>query len=195
MRWTPPELEKLQSLVGDLPWAIVVQTYRAWAEKNGFPRRGEPAMRQQAHLTKSPRYCVGEFLTPGAIAEILGSTRSVCGNWVTLGYVKCHRQGNRRYVSRDELRRMARENPQVLFGFPSRQLELLLEDPKLVRRLEKLSAAGNWRRRRPIFCVETGQRFNTIRAAAEFIGASSQSVHYACRNGTRVKGFHWNYVA
>lgn len=41
------------------------------------------------------------------------------------------------------------------------------------------------------YCVETGEKFNCSREAAEKYGVSKQSIFQAVRNGTKCCGYHW----
>ena len=43
-------------------------------------------------------------------------------------------------------------------------------------------------------CVETGEIFSSIKAAAEWVDVVQSSIGYACRHGTRAGTYHWEYV-
>ena len=57
-------------------------------------------------------------------------------------------------------------------------------------------ARKRYPRSRKTLCVETGQIFKSMRAAAEAVGAHEQNIQEACASrGRRTsKGFHWEYV-
>lgn len=48
---------------------------------------------------------------------------------------------------------------------------------------------------RPVHCIETGQSFPTIKAAAEWAGVASCSLHDGLNGRSKtVAGYHWQYV-
>ena len=48
-------------------------------------------------------------------------------------------------------------------------------------------------RKRPVVCIETGQIFESVRAAQAFIGVSS--IRDSLVNGNATHGYHWKYLA
>lgn len=48
---------------------------------------------------------------------------------------------------------------------------------------------------RPVRCVETGQEWPTIKAAAATVFVIPQSISHALRTGRRCAGFRWERVA
>lgn len=60
--------------------------------------------------------------------------------------------------------------------------------PSGPRKRRKASSGGRGMRVR---CVETGEEFESQRAAGEAIGASQPAVSYALRNGVAVNGLHF----
>lgn len=47
---------------------------------------------------------------------------------------------------------------------------------------------------RPVICVETGEKFNVLKDAAERYNASSANITRSCKTGYRCSGYHWKYV-
>src|SRR4051812_13656124 len=43
----------------------------------------------------------------------------------------------------------------------------------------------------PVQCVQTGEWFDSMKAAATRFGGLSSNIHYAVKTGTRAYGFHW----
>lgn len=54
------------------------------------------------------------------------------------------------------------------------------------------------RKRKPVRCIETGERFESLQAAANFLGLfrkQSSNLLYALKKSTHTcKGYHWEYV-
>eukprot|EP00808_Paulinella_micropora_P002990 g61123.t1 len=47
---------------------------------------------------------------------------------------------------------------------------------------------------RPVMCVETGQKFASIRQAGQFIGTQGSGMHVALKLGKKCKGYHWVFL-
>lgn len=48
---------------------------------------------------------------------------------------------------------------------------------------------------RPVICVETGERFDSAKAAAEWLGLTSNAVTMAARGDSPTAGgYHWEYA-
>ena len=48
--------------------------------------------------------------------------------------------------------------------------------------------------KRKILCVETGESYESITSAAKIIGVNQSAISIALKRGSRVKGFHWEYL-
>ena len=57
-------------------------------------------------------------------------------------------------------------------------------------------AKKRYPRSRKTLCVETGQVFKSMKAAADYIGAYEQNIQECCASGGRrtSHGYHWEYV-
>lgn len=45
--------------------------------------------------------------------------------------------------------------------------------------------------RKPVECIETGERFASIAEAARILGVDEASIHQAIRKGCRCRGYHY----
>jgi hypothetical protein len=57
-----------------------------------------------------------------------------------------------------------------------------------------LSQKNNNERKKPVLCLETGEVFESINAAARSRGASKGAVYKSCKNGGKAGGFHWQFI-
>lgn len=57
-------------------------------------------------------------------------------------------------------------------------------------------ARKTYPRSRKTLCVETGQVFKSMKAAADFVGAHEQNIQECCASGGRrtSHGYHWEYI-
>ena len=46
---------------------------------------------------------------------------------------------------------------------------------------------------RPVICLETGERFESLTLASRMLGISKSNVFHAMKNGSAVHGFHFYY--
>lgn len=63
-------------------------------------------------------------------------------------------------------------------------------------RMKALCEAGlNWTFKVPVKCVETGQVFDSITAAAKYVGVQPPSIKRVLKNPEKtLRGFHWEYA-
>jgi PAS domain-containing protein len=102
-------------------------------------------------------------------------------------------RGRCRYVSRAAWRRLARERPQVLGGYPVDRLHALLEDRELAERVlaQCPRQLGDWR----IRCVEDGRQWRTAGDAARELHVSQAAITLAMREGRPVVALGMRFEA
>ena len=187
--WAPPEAEYLDRLVGDLPFPELVARFHRQAKRQGWPHRTERAILARLRRTgqRASGRC-GAYLTTGAAAELLGCPGTRVEAWLRQRRVRDILQpiwaGKTRYIERKAWRRLARERPQVLGGFPADALFLLLEDRELAEHIAATwpRPLGDWRVR----CVETGRIYRSCGAVAEAHHVTQACISLAIRRGVTV---------
>jgi len=197
--WTPPEAAYLDQLAGDLPFPELVGRYQRQAERKGWPSRSASAIQQRLVRTRqSGRARLGECLTTGGIAEILGCPKSRTNAWLRRPAVRAvlqpRKAGSFWYIERRALRRLAREMPQVLGGFGVDALFQLLEDRELAEEVCR-QCPGFWGDKR-IRCIETGRVWPSCSAAAEALHVDYTTISLAIkqRRPVRVLGLRFERV-
>lgn len=50
------------------------------------------------------------------------------------------------------------------------------------------------KKKSPVICVETGQRYESINMAGNKTGIHTGSISRACKTGGIAGGYHWNYI-
>lgn len=183
-RWTQPEIDHLDKLVGNVPFPTLVRSMKHKATMEGWPARTAKAIVMKAQ--RSGYRCrarVGDWTTTYGSGELLGCPGSRIEAWLKrpgiIAILAPERIGNTRYISRRSWRRLAREMPRVLGGFGADALFLLLEDRDLS---EVVAAAhprsmGDWRVR----CIETGQIWASCAVAARELHVSQACISLAIR--------------
>lgn len=184
LRWTAPEIEFLESMIGDIPFPLLVAKFQEKAKRNGWPSRTETAIVQRIRRSKMQvRVRNGANTTPRGAAELLGCQGDRVDAWLRNPKIREILQptvvGTYRYISRSAWRRLAREMPRVLGGCSVHGLYALLEDLDLAESIatKYKRRPGDWRVR----CVETGRIYDSCIAAAKEHHVTHSAVSLAIR--------------
>ena len=186
--WSAEETELLYSLAGDMPFRMLVTTFRRQARVNGWPVRTASALSSRAKkLGLCLRHVHGAMLTSGSIAEILGMSLYAVNNW----FYKHHdiprkKVGPIWYYRRKDLRVWARKHPQLFGGIKPSTLFMLFEDEDLCEWI-----ASNYPHRpntQPVVCVETGRLYQSHREAAVAHFVDRTTITLAVKTGHAVDG-------
>lgn len=189
-RWSEAEDQHLEGLLGDLPWPMVLKAYNSWAGKTGHPLRTKTALQRRMDAKRWQRSVVGEWITTGAIVHSLGVSYEAPHWWISKGWLPAVKYGNRWYIRRRELVAFARRRPEVFSRFPRAGLVQLLESERLA---EELAAMPNHPgRAKPVICVETGERFSSIKQAARNAAyVTCQRLRQVLDTNQTANGKHW----
>ena len=182
--WLPPEADLLESLAGDTPFPDVVRLMQRAAAQHGWPSRSARAIQLRLRRTGHPsRVRAGQHLTSGGVASILGCPADRVVGWMARPVVRRilepRRIGVVLYVDRAGWRRLARQQPRILGGFPVERLYALLEDQELAERVAAVypRQVGDYR----IRCLETGQVWASSEAAAAELHVTGSAIRLAIR--------------
>lgn len=194
-RWSQAELDALVQLAIDVPTDRIPAAYLKWAAAEGFPMRSHAAVRSRLNRSRVIDKASGDWVSAGYICRVLGVGKDTTQRWTNRYGIPCHQDGRRRrYFLRSDLRRVARERPEIFGGIAADRLFLLLEDRKLADHI-----AAHFTRRgrdpRPVRAVETGWRYPSIGAAAARVHVARQAIQYAIRTGGTAAGHHWTFAA
>lgn len=192
-RWTETELEMLQSMAGDLPWPMLLHQYNRWASVQDWPNRTEIALLRKCSRLRLSRRAVGNWVTTGMISEMLGISRVTTRRWIEDGWIRSIRYSCMHFVHRHELCRLARERPYLFGGLSRSLLVQLLDSAEVADWLIKLKLP-RFRQSKPVYCVETGQRFESIGRAARKAFISVQGMHRAIHRQRPIAGFNWRFI-
>jgi hypothetical protein len=208
-RYSPEEIDYLESLVGEVPLGVLVRRHAAWAKARGAPVRSERAIHQFLKSRGHHVEPIGEFVRTSAILEALECSQSMIEGWVARGWIRptlvpskparnaprrpSVRRKVRRAFRRSDLRAMARERPEAFAGARRGPLFVLLEDEELADRI-----ARDYPVRpscllpvRPVMNLETRERYPSIRAAARATGLHATLIRASIEKGHRAKGTRW----
>ena len=191
-RWTPEDVEALNSLAGDLPWPMVTPAFNCTR-----PPRTEMALRRKACKLGITRTSVGQFITAGAIAKMSGNDFEKVRRWVISGQLPARRygegNGHAYFISRKDLQNFARTYPERFGGLTEGQLVELLDSERLAAKIAAMELP-RLVQRVAVECVETGQRYPSISAAAKAAYVANSRMRTVVIEGTTANGRHYRRV-
>jgi carbamoylphosphate synthase small subunit len=97
------------------------------------------------------------------------------------------------WISRPMLRALASRRPKVFAGLTELELTQLLDSETMAAELAAMGMQ-RYRRFRPVVCVETGKRYESIREAARSVYLDRTTIGHALKNNGTVAGLHWRYA-
>lgn len=194
-RWTEPELEMLLSLLGDMPWPMVVGHYNGWAERKGYVRRTELGMRRKVEEHRISRRPVGAWITTGLISQLLGVSQETPLRWLREGWISSIRFGqgaaHSHYIKRADLQQLARLKPHLFGGQTLDTLVQLLNHERLAAAIVAMELPHP-RQSKPVVCIETGRRYPSIGKAARAVYVTPARLQKVVGRPHRTAaGYHW----
>ncbi len=128
-----------------------------------------------------------EWFTTLQVARSLNISVTCIRRWIGCKRLQSEVIDHVHRVSRAELRNLARREPELFGGITEAELLQLLGNEDAARWVagQNLPARSM---RRPVVCLDTGQRFVSIGAAADAAGVCRQTMRRAVIEGYRAKG-------
>jgi hypothetical protein len=193
-KWSPEELEQLQSLVGDVPWPMVMARYNTCAKIKGWPQRTEIALLRKCHDLGIQRRSVGEWITTGLVKELMGISYFAVQRWIKEGWLPSVRFGEGRphshHIKRSDLRALARQRPDLFGGQSEATLIQLLDNERLAEEIAAMNLPKP-RQAIPVICVEQGRRYPSIGIAARSVYVTPQRLRAVVNTDCTAAGYHW----
>lgn len=194
--WQREELDYLRDLVGDYPMSFIVEDFNAWAARRGRPQRSKASIARQLMVVLKASSLPtehAEWLTTRDLAKHLGRCHEAIGIWIRRGFFNpshVYKDGHGWFVSRDGLRHLAFTKPHTLKTLTREKLLELLEDEELA---DFVFAAEVRSRpaRVPLACIETGEHYPSLLAAAKALGTVPSNISQSIKLGRPAKGFHF----
>lgn len=195
--WTPVELEKLDSLAGNLPLPELIKSYNSWAlrQRPPLPRRSRRAIRGKAVKHKISLKCCGDSITITFTAEVLGISLARVRRWINRELIPVRRHYHC-YINRSDLVEMAWQHPLELHSIARDRLFDLLETEDVVEHvLTHVAMSQGPHMPRPVRCVETGFWWPSIRAASRAVFIDPANIRKAIRSGRTAADRHWEWAS
>jgi hypothetical protein len=179
-----------------MPFKRVWREWNIWAKQQGLEPRSLMSLQKKAQALGETQACYGNWIGTGEVARLLGKHRSAIQNWYRAGWVRCHRAGRHSAVSRADLRRLARERPQLFAGSSHEGLVQLLEDERLADEI-----VTGFPQRYPtrnqsirVLWVDRGLVFPSYAAASRAAHVSPSAIARAIREGRPAAGMRFELL-
>jgi hypothetical protein len=194
-RWTAKDIEMLGGLSGDLPWPMVVDAFNRWATQHNRPQRTDSALIKMCFRHGFPRRAVGAWITTDMIKAVAGISHKRVARWIRGGRLqgrKFHEDGIH-YIRRVDLRRFARKHPHEFGGVSLASLVMLFDNEQLAQQIHEMELPRpKLVHAKPVVCVETGQRYESIHDAARNCYVTRQRLRIVLNHpGRTANGLHW----
>lgn len=195
--WTPAELDKLEELVGQTAFDRVCQRWNHWAKGQGIPERSQQSLRKKAQENGWTVFAWGDWVLVGEVARLTGKHRSAIHKWIAAGWLTREGKARASAVSRLELRRLARQRPQLFGGIERSRLVQLLEVEDLVDQILEQCPKG-WQSRtngQRVRWVNRGQTFGSYAAAGRAAHIDPHAIRQGIAEGRLVCGHRFELMA
>lgn len=191
--WTPQQSSLLQTVVGEYPWPMLPGRYNRQARVHGWPVRTPMALRRQCERLHLSRRAVGEWVTAGFIRALLGISYEAVKRWVRYGWLPAFECKSIYYVRRFELRRLAHMKPHLFGGQDRSTLVQLFDSERLADQIVAMELPRP-RQCKPVICIETGKRYESIGAAARAAYVAASRLQRVIGTHKTAAGFTWRFA-
>jgi len=191
--WTPQQLSLLQALAGEVPWPLVRGQYNRQARSRGWPTRSETALRRQCERYHIYRRAMGEWVTAGFIRALLGISYEAIKRWVRYGWLPAFSRETIYYVRRRDLRNLGRSKPHLFGGQDRSTLVQLFDSEQLADEIVAMKLPLP-RQCKPVICIETGNRYGSIGAAARAVYVTPSRLQSVIGTHKTAAGCTWRFA-
>lgn len=215
VKWSAEDIDALCDYVGDMPIRLAHQVHCCWATRNGRPVRSMKSFVSKASEMKLHRRSTGEWISTAAIAAYLGTISNRVLDWIkrndeSSSWINGRLHGRQFplssdkatgmrtcpiwYVKRSDLRDFAKRNPHLFNHLDRMTLVAMFDQHATADAVLSAERRQYNCMRRRVRCVETGEVFPSISAAAKAQPIAREAVTRAVNHGTTAAGFHWEAV-
>lgn len=182
----------LEQHAGRWPLDTLCRRFKSAARRQGWAARTDTAIELKLRRLRLSCKCTEDNLTRRELARQLEISTDRVRGWTERGlpYRKVAR--NQVAIRLSDVRAYLLAHPELATGISERSLAWLVGD----KAAQQIMAAPKSRRGfyRPVICLDTGERFEGIKAAGRAKFVSHGSIGEAIRRGGKAAGYRWAYV-
>ena len=180
--WTKPEIELLEDLIGYYFIHDLVKIYNQKASELGLPTRnynGITVKLRRLGMSQKPSL---DSFSGTDIATILGVNRRTVYEWQAKEGLPSRKVAkNKVVITKKDFTRWVRSRPYLLYGISKEQLELIIDDRKLINECSQRKPVQR-RHPVPVVNLNTGQKFKSIKEAARKTFNGVQTIRRSIRS-------------
>lgn len=197
--WKPEEVELLKDYAESMPTLQLIRVFNQLNKENGNPHRTAHSIKLKIHdlgLSLRPQY---NLLSCNALARVLGVSVDAVRYWTTIGLAYSRQRDvprSPRFISAANLRKFARERPELFGGLNSVDLYIALESESLVEFITTNYPNRNRGLTPPkrVRCIETGRIYSSYMEAAKAHYVTRSGIFKAVKFGRKANGYHFEKV-
>lgn len=192
--WPPDAEEWLESQVGSVPLARLIDEYHQIAPGKGWPPRTSVSIQTKVQRLGLSQRCTLDNVTRAELGRLLGISHSRVRTWTRTG-LRCQKISHSHTAIRvRDVKAYLLKHPNRAVGVDRDALAWLIGDDPTRRILESITLDRVPGLPRPIINLTTGKRYPNVYAAAREIYVAKSGICKAIRrNGTSL-GQRWAYL-
>ena len=190
--WEPDALHWLEQTAGTLPFPDLCRRFRMMAKRRGWATRSDNALHVKIQRLNLQKKCTEDNLTRRELARFLNIPPDRVRNWTSNGLPWRKVARNQSAIQMADLKAFLLANPERATNVPERELGWLIGDEAAARIVAAEHSARGYHR--PILCIDTGEIFPSVRAAARAKYVTRGCICQAIRRGGKSAGLRWAYL-
>jgi hypothetical protein len=182
----------LEEKAGTLPFFTLCRQFNSMARKRGWGARSENAIHVKVQRLNLSKKCTEDNLTRRELARALGIKHDRVRSWTRNGLPWRKVARNQSAIRVADLREFLLANPERATGVPEQELGWIIgEKAAAIICSAEHSTRGY---PRPVICLDTGEKFPGIKAAARAKFVVHSSIAQAIDRGGKSAGYRWAYI-
>lgn len=190
--WEPEAEMWLEEKAGTLPFFTLCRRFNGMARRKGWAERSENAMHVKVQRLNLSKKCTEDNFTRRELARVLAIKPDRVRAWTRAGLPWQKVSRNQAAIRVVDLREFLLANPERATGVPEQELGWLIGEPAAA-----IIANAEHSQRgypRPVICIDTGEKFPGIKAAARAKFVVQSSIRSAILRGGKSAGYRWAYL-
>jgi hypothetical protein len=190
--WEPDAEMWLEEKAGTLPFSTLCHYFNKMARRQGWGSRSKNAIHVKVQRLNLSKKCTEDNMTRRELARALGIKPDRVRGWTRAGLPWKKIARNQAAIRMADLREFLLSNPDRATGVPERELGWLIgESAAAIIASAEHSTRGY---PKPVICIETGEKFPSVKAAARAKFVVHSSITGAIDRGGRSAGCRWAYL-
>ena len=190
--WEPDAEMWLEEKAGTLPFNALCHQFNKMATRRGWGKRSDNAIHVKVQRLNLSKKCTEDNMTRRELARALGIKPDRVRSWTRNGLSWKKVARNQSAIRMDDLREFLLFNPERATGVPEQELGWLIgEKAAAIIANAEHSTRGY---PRPVICIDTGEKYPSIKAAARAKFVVHSSIRRAIQRGGKSAGYRWAYL-